>query len=312
MADLELARPVTPESRFRIGSCSKVVTSVIAMRLVEQGKVGLDAPIADYLPDLPEAHRRTTLRQLLGHQGGIRHYGMLDLSQTVPGGPIDVRQYRTTADALAIFIKDPLLAPPGEAVNYSTFGFTLIGAVLEKAAGVGFPELLEREIDAPLGLKFEAERPAKITPERVRPYDPIMGPGDPRTRAVIGVANAPPVNPAYKWPGGGQIARATDLAQFGAALLQPGLLKASSLEELFRPAPARKGPGPVPLGLAWRIDTDAKGRRRFNHAGSIAGGRSGVAIYPDAGIAIALCSNLSETPLDPMPTIAALADAFGA
>lgn len=309
MADLELSRPVTPEGLFRVGSCSKVATAAIAMRLVDQGVLTLDAPIADYRPDLPEAHRRTTLRQLLGHQGGVRHYGPKDMNPAAPGGNIDLRAYPTTADALALFIDDPLVSPPGEAVNYTTFGFTLAAAVMEKAAGATFPELVAREVNAPLGLKFAAEDPVKITPERVRPYDSV---GEGRPRVITGVVNARPVNPAYKWAGGGLLARAEDLARLGAAMLEPGYLTAGALAETFRPQPARKGPGPVPLGLTWRIDTDAAGRRRYHHAGAIQGGRAQVVIFPEARLAVGLCSNLTDTPLDPLPACGALAEAFGA
>lgn len=310
MADLELRRPATPPSRFRLGSCSKVVTAAAAMRLVEQGRLDLDVPVATYLPDLPEHHRRTTLRQLLGHQGGVRHYNIKDLNPAQPGGTADVRTFKTTEEMLAIFIDDPLVSPPGEAVNYSTFGFTMISAAMEKAAGAGFPEIIQREVAAPLDLRLEAETSPKLMTDRVRPYELASRPGREGPKPDAPVVNAPPVDPSYKWAGGGLLGSAPDLARFGAGLLRPGYLRAVSLEQLFTPRPARKGPGPVPLGLAWRIDKDAKGRRRFHHAGAIQGGRAAVAIYPDLGLAVGLCSNLSETPNDPLGPIATLADAF--
>jgi CubicO group peptidase (beta-lactamase class C family) len=106
------------------------------------------------------------------------------------------------------------------------------------------------------------------------------------------------------------MASASDLARLGAALLTPGYLKPDTLQILFAPQTPTKGPGPVAVGLAWRIDTDAKGRRRFHHAGSIEGGRAGVAIYPDQGLAVAVTSNLSDAPGDPLPAIGLLADAL--
>jgi serine beta-lactamase-like protein LACTB, mitochondrial len=312
MADLELGVRAQPHHRFRLGSCSKVVTAAAAMRLVEQGRLDLDAPISTYLPDLPAQHRQTTTRQLLGHQGGIRHYNIVkDFNPSQPGGHIDTRTYRNTTEMLAIFINDPLLSPPGEAMNYSSFGFTLIGAVMEKAAGAAFPEIVQREVSQPLRLTIEAEAPGKLMPNRVRPYELANNPGREGPGPKDPVVNAPPVNPSYKWPGGGLIGSAPDLSLFGLALLTPGYLQASSLEALFRPQPPRKGPTRPPLGLAWRIDSDAKGRRRYHHAGAIQGGRAQVVIYPDAGLAIGLCSNLGETPLDPLAPAGAIAEAFG-
>ena len=86
MANLEFAVPATPAHLFRLGSVSKVVTTVAAARLVSRGLLELDTAIAYRLPDLPEHHRRTTLRQLFTHTGGVRHYGPKDLDPNAPGG----------------------------------------------------------------------------------------------------------------------------------------------------------------------------------------------------------------------------------
>lgn len=311
LADVDLATPATPQNRFRIGSCSKLLTALTVIRLVERGAVDLDKPIGDYRPTLPATHRATTFRQLLGHQGGVRHYGPRDFNPKAPGGTIDQRTYRTTDEALAIFVDDKLLSAPGEAYNYSTFGFSLAAAVLESATGATFLDLVQREVAAPLSLQIVPDIVDNLTPGRVRPYQLAerYKAGNP---LIVGkVINAPAVNPAYKWAGGGFLARATDLALMGGALLKPGYLKAASLETLFQPqTPKRQGRNPI-VGLAWRIDTDAKGRRRFHHAGAIEGGRSAVVIYPDAGVTVALTSNLGETPNDPLKPITAIAEAFG-
>jgi serine beta-lactamase-like protein LACTB len=306
-ADLELGAPAAPAHRFRIGSCSKVVTAVTVARLMDRGVVDLDAPIGGYRPSLPEAHRKTTLRQLLGHQGGVRHYNGRDINPMAPGGTLNQHTWRNTEEVLKIFIDDPLMSPPGETYRYSTFGFSLIGAVIEAASGKSFHELVAQEVSDPLGLSIVADLPSTVIAGRVKPYAP-MPPGV----SVDGfrVVNADPVNPAYKWPGGGLMASASDLARLGAALLTPGYLKAETLKTLFAPQTPSKGPGPLVVGLAWRIDTDTKGRRRFHHAGSIEGGRAGVAIYPDQGLAVALTSNLSDAPGDPLPALGLLADAL--
>ena len=304
MADLELQRPADNKSRFRLGSCSKVVTATIALRLAERGVVDLDRPIAGYRPDLPDAHRTTTLRQLFAHVGGVRHYAPRDFAPSAGALPIDLRAYPSPVQALAVFIGDPLVAPVGETYLYSTFAFTLISAILETAAGVSFPELIRREVSEPLGLTFAAETANTILADRVRPYG-RRGQSGP-------VENAEPVNPDYKWAGGGMIGTASDLARLGAALLRPGYLTRASLDQMVRPlAPRRARANDPVVGLAWRIDTDPKGRRRFHHAGSIQGGRSGVVIYPDAGLALAMTSNLSDTPLTPLGPLGELADVFG-
>jgi serine beta-lactamase-like protein LACTB, mitochondrial len=308
LADLEQKIPASPDDRYRMGSTSKVVTAAILMRLTERGVVSLDAPIGRYRASLPDHHHATTLRQLAAHLGGVRHYGVRDLSAP----SIDVRNYRNTDEMLAIFVRDPLLKAPGESYNYSTFGFTLIAAVLESASGKAFPDLILEEVSQPLGLRIEAEIPLNLQADRVSPYVPSgsrITAAEPR--AVGKVLNAPPVNPTYKWAGGGMIGRASDLALFGSAHLAPGYLKAESLREMMTPLKARDGKVPVPVGVAWRVDTDKQGRRRWHHAGAIDGGRSQLVIFPDAGMAVALMSNLSEAPMDPLPPCTRIAEAFG-
>lgn len=309
-ADLELKVPAGPASRFRIGSVSKVVAAAIAARLVERGVIDLERPIGGYLPELPPAHRNTTLRQLFAHLGGVRHYIPRDFDPKAPGGPIDLRQYRTRADVLAVFIDDPLVAPPGERQAYSTFGFTLAGLVMEAAAGKPLPDLIASEVAAPLSLRLEADVVSNILPDRVRPYERAsqVTPPDPLVKGEL--VNAPPINPAYKWTGGGVIASPTDLARFGSAFLQPGYLRAETLAMMFTPVAPRTGSVIVPVGLGWRIDRDKEGRRRFHHAGSIQGGRAQLVIYPDQKLVVALTCNLQSAMPDPMPYAGALASLF--
>src|SRR5688572_17832114 len=125
MANLEFDVPATTAHSFRLGSVSKVVTTTAAAKLVTRGELDLDAPIASYLPDLPEPHRATTMRQLLTHRGGVRHYYSKDYDLEGPGGPNYLRTYASNADVLALFIDDPLVAPPGERVSYTSYGYTL-------------------------------------------------------------------------------------------------------------------------------------------------------------------------------------------
>lgn len=258
-ADLELDVKATPEHRFRLGSVSKIVTATLAAKLAAKGAVDLDAPIAQYMPDLPSPHRATTLRMLLTHRGGIRHYADKDWSLEAPG-PVDRRQYLSTTDVLAVFIDDPLIATPGTEVHYSTFGYTLASLVLEAATGTRFLALVAREIAAPLTLdSLAGDAPLSIVPQRVRGYQS----GDITRKLLpdfVGPwGNIVQGNPAYKWAGGGLMATPTDLARFGAAHLAPGKLPAAALETLFTVYTTATNQSP-PLGLGWRIDADARGR----------------------------------------------------
>ncbi len=295
--------------RFRLGSVSKVITATLAAELAARGVVDLDAPIAKYMPDLPEQHRATTLRQLLTHRGGIRHYADKDESREAPG-PIDQRRYLNNADILAVFINDPLIAKPGERVSYSTFGYTLVSIVLETAAKLPFVELVQREIAAPLGLKsLGADGPLEIVPNRVSGYHPaeIVRKAFPAFEGKF--ANTAQNNPAYKWAGGGLLATPCDLARFGAAHLAPGKLSKTALDTLFTVYTERNERSP-PLGLGWRIDEDAAKRLRWHHAGGQDGARASLVVYPAQKLSIAFATNVTQTPGDVNGPSAKIADVF--
>jgi CubicO group peptidase (beta-lactamase class C family) len=309
-ADMELDVPATPSHRFRLGSVSKVVTATLAAEMAARGTVDLDAPIARYMPDLPSQHHATTLRQLLTHRGGIRHYTAKDDSAEAPG-PIDKRRYLSNADILAVFIDDPLIAKPGETVAYSTFGYTLASLVLESAAKLPFLDLIRTHLADPLGLaSLSADEPTSIVRNRVSGYHR----GDLIRRhhpAFSGEwANAPQNNPAYKWAGGGLLATPGDLAKFGAAHLAPGRLSKAALDVLFTVQTARTERSP-PLGLGWRIDEDANHRPRWHHAGGQDGARASLVVYPREKLSIAFATNVTQTPADVNGPSAQIADVFG-
>jgi hypothetical protein len=117
LAEVDVGRAATPQTRFRIYSTSKSIGAVAAMVLVESGKLDLDAPISTYLPDLPVPIGVVTVRQILAHRSGIRHYreGEWDsVSDSNCAAP---------KDALPDFVNDPLEFAPGSAYKYSTFGY---------------------------------------------------------------------------------------------------------------------------------------------------------------------------------------------
>lgn len=311
-ASLELSVPARPDHLFRLGSVSKAITASLAARMAEAGLVDLDRAIGDYLPDLPEQHHATTLRQLLTHQGGIRHYGRQDFDFAGPGGLIDLRPaYPTTASALVLFIEDPLTSTPGSEYSYTTFGYTLASAVLEAAGEASFGALIETHVAAPLGLTTLAlDEPYSLRPNRVQYYDL----GELYTQQMglsveTEVVNALPNNPSYKWAGGGMIITAGDLARFGAAHAAPGFLTAETLADVFTIARTSDGEA-TPVGLGWRIDTDDDGRTYFHHAGTQQGSRAVLVVYPVEGVSVALLSNLGGTPEDILTPARRIAEGF--
>jgi serine beta-lactamase-like protein LACTB, mitochondrial len=165
-ADLENHVRVTERSRFRTASVAKPITATAALALAANGRLNLDAPIQDYCPAFPKKPWPITARELLSHRSGIRHYR----SETLDDPEVaSTRHYAKLSDAFELFGKDPLVHPPGTAFLYSTFGYTVLGCVLEGAAGESFAALLNQYVFAPADMRDSSlDDTRKLIPNRVR------------------------------------------------------------------------------------------------------------------------------------------------
>jgi serine beta-lactamase-like protein LACTB len=272
-ADLASHRHPGRNTRFRIGSDSKLFTAAITARVVASGRLDLDAPISRYLPKLPLTYQELTARQLAGHLAGIRHYG--------PGEFVNRVAYPTVSASLGVFLKDTLLARPGTRYFYSSYGFNLLGAVLEAAAGQPFPELLRREVLSPLGLRQTALEPSgRLSERQAQSY----------SKDSAGYQLSPVVDLSDRWPSGGIVSTAEDLAKFGLGVFTSGYLP-DSVRALFFTSQRTTSGSLTQVGLGWRIARDSLGRQYLHHGGSSMGGRAFLLVYPKERIAVALLAN---------------------
>jgi CubicO group peptidase (beta-lactamase class C family) len=319
-ADLERSVSATTEHSFCLGSVSKVITSAAAAKLVSRNILDLDAPVTRWLSGLPEQHRNTTMRQLLTHRGGIRHYNRTEVDIASKGGAIYMRPYASDADVLALFINDPLIATPGTSVKYSSYGYTLASLAMQAAAGRKFPEIIHQEIALPFGLtSLVADDPWAVVPSRAGKYmsapDIAMLcaglPENARPVLTNGWANMPFANPAYCWAGAGFLMSPSHAARFGAALLDSKHSKVTAAERalLFTPMTEATSGSP-PLGLGWRVDHDKKGRLCWHHAGATTGSRYSLTVYPQQGLSIALAANVMKVRLDVAQAASDLVDIY--
>jgi len=281
-ADLAAKRPATPATQFRIGSVSKPLTADAVAQLYEQGKLDLDAPVQRYVPTFPDKGVPVTTRLLGGHLAGIRHYQGNEFLLN--------RRFATVTAGLAIFENDSLVAPPGTRFSYSSYGFNLISAVVEGASGgEQFLTYVSRHVLKPLHMTSTApDKNDSLIPNRTRFYE-----RDSSGNFVV----APTVDNSYKWGGGGFLSTAEDLVRFGSAHLQPGYLKAATLELLFTPQHTTSGEA-TEYGIGWFIATDTLGHRYVYHGGGSVGGTTAFGVDRDSRVVIALVTNLSSAPLD--------------
>lgn len=259
-ADLELRAPVTSETRFLVYSAAKAWTAAAGARLAERGELAPDDPIGALLPDLPEPLRGATPMQLALHRAGVRHYA--DAAEAASS-----RHCATVAEALPIFLHDPLRFEPGTSQEYSSWGYVLLSAVLERAAGAPFAEVLEREILGPAGMDGVV---------LADPHPILVGRAKAYLREGDEWANLPGLDVTCKWGAGGYLATPSDLARFYLALFRGELV----------------GPSLRPLLLR----TGADGLVRFGGASS--GGRSLVLADPAAGWVVALAANAAAEEVD--------------
>lgn len=274
LADIREQVPADTATRLRIASISKAVTGTALARLASRGVIDLDAPIATYVPDLPEAWRSITPRQLAGHTSGIRHYR--------PGEALSNTRYKNLRDALVIFRDDPLEFTPGSGRAYSTYGFTLLGVVMEHAARKPFHEIVADEV---LG-------PCRMT--RTSPDSP-----DAESAAASYVLApggfpipAPRTDHSYKVPGGGMLSTAEDLVRLGWASLEPGSIDREAIRILHQPVSTADGQI-HPYALGWSV-LGAGESIAIGHTGSQPG--ASCALWADrrSGVVVAILTNAQQ------------------
>jgi serine beta-lactamase-like protein LACTB, mitochondrial len=281
LADLENKVPATADTVYRIASVSKPLAAVAAMQLVEKGKLDLDAPIQKYAPSFPIKAFPITTRQLLAHLSGVRGYRRGEGERTY--------HYESLTDALAVFKDDPLEHEPGTKYAYTTFGYTLLGVVIEGASGMSYPEYLLERILKPAGmLHTQVDDIYAIIPNRARGYSP----------RVYGQFNGNWRNPAlmdssYKIPGGGLVSTAEDLARFAIAVQNGVLIKPETFEQMSRNQKTRDGQE-TGYGYGWYV-----GRREGRepdgsvwHGGVQQGFTSDLWILPNKHFAVVILTNL--------------------
>ena len=275
-ADLEQEVKADPvKTKFRIGSISKPYTALALAQLYEAGKIDLDAPIQEYVSSFPKKEYPITLRQLTGHLAGIRHYKGNEF--------LSSKYYPTVGEGLVIFKDDPLLHKPNSKYAYSSYGWNLISAAIENAAGQDFLEYMDNKVFAKIGMSnTAADHVAVIIPNRTRFY--VVQNDE--------VYNAPFVDNSYKWAGGGFISTAEDVKKFAEAHLKPGLLKKETLD-LWTSAQKTTDGKSTNYGIGWRTGEDNKGRRFYGHSGGSVGGTSWMLLYPEQEVVVVLLSNMS-------------------
>lgn len=327
------------DASMRIASISKsLFAATIVAPLYEQQKIDLAASVHSYLTpeEFPrqsykDKHHDITVQQLLSHTGGIRSYndvkpedeplrpigskGSLKIYQNQEQydrqGFYSRQTFRDVIDALNAFKNDPLVAEPGT-YKYTTYGFTLLSAVAQKALqrdDKHKDEQIEDHWVKVLKKDWKMHRTfldqdEQLIPKRTRYYL--------RTAYNGALVNAPYADNSVKWAGGGIVSTGGDLVKFGMQLIdcykdrKDAQLKSDTLKRFWTEVKDSYGLGfkirePAPL-------TEVGIEKAVYHLGGAVGASSAFLMYPESEVVVVVLGNLGYVNF--LPLSLAIADEF--
>jgi CubicO group peptidase (beta-lactamase class C family) len=272
-ADLENKSPAKAESAYRLASVTKPMTALAILQLVEKGKINLDAEVQTYVPYFPKKPWPITVRQVLGHLGGISHYKN-------PANELHIKEHRSTREAIAIFENFDLVAEPGTRYSYSSYGYNLLGAIIEAASGMSYGDYMKQNIWQPLGMtNTRMDDPLEVIPNRVRGYQLVNGQ----------VKNSEFIDISSRFAAGGTRSTVPDLLKFAKGIIDGRVLKSDTMETMATSMSTRAG-RLTNYGMGWET-SPYNGRYIITHSGGQQETRTLLYILPTRKLALAVAVN---------------------
>ncbi|WP_205525869.1 serine hydrolase domain-containing protein [Pyxidicoccus trucidator] len=272
--------PVTPDTLFRLGSTTKMLTALATLDAAAKGRLGLDVPVRTYVKDLNPTLGKVTPRQLLSHSAGMREASPSVQSKDDEALGRMVRGWKG----------DYLFAPPGDVFSYSGPGYWLAGLVLERVHGKPYADTLRETLFQPLGMERSTLRPLEaITSDFAQGHE--------ESGSELKVVRPMAENTAM-YPAGSAFSSARELARFASIVVRGGLdgerrvLPEAAVRDFFTahvplpgagPEEARYGFGLVRLRLG--------GTEVFEHGGVRRGYGSHFRFLPEKQGAVILLTN---------------------
>lgn len=288
LADREANRPMTEDAIFRFSSVTKPFVAAAALKLVQDGVIGLDDPVTRWLPDfrpkLADGTQPTiTVRQLLTHTAGLT-YGLAEAPshpyrQLGVSDGIDLSGI-TLDENLRRLAQAPLASAPGAVWRYS-LGMDVIGSVLEKATGKPLPRVVAETVTGPLGLTgtgFVATDPARLTAAYLNAQPAPTRMTDNQDVGSIRFAPGRALDAtAFPSGGAGMVGTASDVLTFleairtgGGPILKPATVALMTKDQVGAQA-ATQGPG-WGFGYGWAVLDDPAAGKTPQGVGTLAWG----------------------------------------
>lgn len=270
-SNLEVMSPARRDSVYEIGSVTKQFTAALLLMAETEGKLKLDDPIGQHLPDLPEPWRSITLRQCLNHTSGLRDY---------LAGLFNMRKDFRPQEVIDLVAKQPLDFPSGSAWSYSNTGYFLGGMILERIYRKPYREVLKERIFEPLGMtRTRTYSPSVVIPQRATGY--AVGTSGPTIPELLRESAA--------YSAGNIISTAEDQTRWLEAVRTGKILTPDQRDAAWARSPIAEGRS-YPYGLGWFVH-DTFGQNWVEHGGNTFGQSAGNFIFPAQGLVISIHTN---------------------
>ncbi|MEM6396218.1 MAG: serine hydrolase domain-containing protein [Bacteroidota bacterium] len=277
--DMEDRLVYEPTTENRIASISKTITAVAILQLQEQEKLHIDVPLSTYLPEFPRGDE-ITIRQLLHHTSGIGQYEGRETESKI--------RYPDLQAAASVFADRPLVHEPGTAYYYTTYGYVVLGLVIEKVSGMTYEEYLQEHIFSVAEMtQTNIEYEYHHTDNNNKLYTR-------KRNGKIKLAEAN--NLSNRIPGGGITSTVPDLLKFGQALMDGRLISEASLNAMCTQSEVDYGENnPYGMGLfLYHIKVKAPWGQFVGHGGAQTGVSSQLMLMPEQGISVIVLTNTSR------------------
>ncbi len=271
----ELKVKASPSHKFRIGQVSELVTALTAAKLFEEGKLQIEKPVREYLPELNKDIADYTIHQLACHTSGIKP------EEAFP----TEKEIKMRSDLISIFLNEPLAYAPGDYFLHTELGYDLIGQIIEKNSNEALYKVVKKTVlDT---LKMNSTLPDiyfRITENKSSTYD-----YDFIAQPIV----ASTIDLRAKDASTGYLSSVLDMIKMGNALLYPGFLKKETLDMVLKPYKLNSGMDSQ-YGFGMIVTKDLKGRTFYAQRGTIKGGCSILIIYPDDKLVVAMAGNINN------------------
>lgn len=268
--------PATNQTKYRIGSITKIFTATMIFQLIEDGKLSLATTVDKYFPQLPNANK-ITISNLLNHRSGLHNFTDNAEYKTWETQP------KTRDEMLAIISKDGVDFQPNEKFSYSNSGYVVLGYIIEKVSKQSYSKYLSNRISSKIGLS-NTYVGTKTDTKKNESFS---------YRFSTGWEQGPETDISIPGGSGAIVSTPADLTKYIESLFSLKLVSKSSLEQM-KTMTEGYGMGMFQIPFYEKLG--------YGHNGGIDGFGSNLAYFPDDSLAVAYCTNGQVYPMNSILT----------